>query len=127
MREKPIFFSWEKIVKHCNSNIFKILKCFKTEEYKKFPGTSFLLEYTELFKLPSTYDAELIEYIALASRRNYFDAEYLHNARLSIYYIYDIDLNKLKSNRLLKIVGKELLFKYEEYYGNQIWRSSRQG
>ena len=125
MRKYPTFFSWEKITKHCNFNIFKILKCFKSGEYKRFSGTSFLLEHTELFKLPNTYDAELVEYIALASRRNYFDAEYLHNAKLSIYYAYDIDLNKLKSNRLLKIVGKEILFKYEEYYGNQIWRSSR--
>ena len=121
MKEHPIFYSWNKITRHCNYNIFKILKCFKTGEYKKFPGESFLLEHTELFKLPSSYDAEVVEYIALASRRNYFDAEYLHNAKLSIHYAYDVDLNKLKLNRLLKIVGKEILFKYEEYYGNQVW------
>ena len=125
MSDKPIFFSWEKITKNCNYNVYKILDVFKSGKYRQFDGYSFLLNPKPLLSLHSSYDAEVVEYISLASVRNYFDAEYLHNARLSVYYVDSVNLNKLKENRLLKIVGKEILFLYEEIYGNQVWGSSR--
>lgn len=122
MSDKPIFFSWEKITKHCNYNLYKVLDVFRSNQYKKFDGYSFLLNPEPLLSLHSIYDSEVVEYISIAAKRNYFDAEYLHNARLSTLYV---DVNKINANRLLKIVGKEILFKYEEIYGNQVWRSSR--
>lgn len=121
MRDQHIFYSWDRILKHCNNNTYKILQVFKTAQYRQFPGNSFLLNPEPLFNLHSIYDTEVVEYIALASLRNYFDAEYLHNAKLYAPYIYPIDINKLKTNRLLKLVGEEILFRFEEEYGNQVW------
>lgn len=121
MKEKPIFFSWEKITKHCNYNVYKVLDVFRSEKYKQFDGYSFILNPKPLLSLHSIYDAEVVEYISLASIRNYFDVEFLHNTRLSTYYA---NTEKINANRLLKIVGKEILFKFEEQYGNQVWGCS---
>jgi hypothetical protein len=121
MKAKPVFFSWEKVSKHCNYDIYKIYRCIKKGELKKFPGYSFLLNPEPLIHLPDIYLAEIVEYVAIASIRNYFDAKYLHNARLSTLFVPQECLQALTKNRLLRIVGKEIQFKYEEQYGNQIW------
>lgn len=118
---KPIFFSWEALAKHSNYDIYKIYKAIKSNKLEKFPGYSFLLNPGPLKELPDIYLAEIVEYVAIASIRNYFDAKYLHYARLSTLFVPQECLQTLQNNRLLKIVGKEILFKYEEQYGNQVW------
>jgi len=118
MLEKPIFFSWQAITKHANNDVYKIYKIFKTREYKKFPGYSFLLRPDSLLAEHDLYTIEIVQYIYLAARRNYFDAKFLHNSRLPTYFVQAENLDKIKQNRLLDIVGSEIIFKYEEIYGN---------
>lgn len=121
MSDKPVFFSWDKLSKHCGYDIYKIYNIIKQGNLKKFPGHSFLLNPKPLTVLPNIYLAEVVEYVAIASIRNYFDAKYLHNVRLSTLFVAQECLPALNKNRLLKIVGKEIQFKYEEDYGNQVW------
>lgn len=117
MVKKPLFFSWEAVSKHCKYNPKALIALFRKGKFSLYKGDSFLLNPDALQNLPDIYDSEIAEYIALAARRNYFDAQYLHNSRLYIGYAYDISLHKLKQNRLLKIVGKDVIFKFEENYG----------
>jgi len=118
MLEKPIFFSWEDIRRYAKDDVYKVHKIFKNREYKKFPGYSFLLRPDALISEHSLYTLEVVQYIYLAARRNYFDAKFLHNSRLSTFFIREENLDKIKQNRLLSIVGTEIIFKHEEIYGN---------
>jgi len=118
MLEKPIFFSWQAIRKATEDDIYKIYKIFKRGEHKNFPGYSFLLSPKALLAEHDLYKVEVVQYIYLAARRNYFDAKYMHNSRLSTYFVQADNLDKIKQNRLLDIVGTEIIFKHEEIYGN---------
>lgn len=117
---KIIFYSWEKIEKKCDGNIACIMEVFrsflKNPVPKSLLGKSFITNIKDLLN-GSNNDVELVQYIYLASLRNYFDFTYQKDSRLYKYFS-DIPLEKLAKNKLLTIKDDYINFKYEENYGN---------
>ena len=116
---KPLFFSLEKILKSCNYDASAaknlLFKHFNNPD-PKFDGYSFIINYAPLLKLVGN-DIETFDYIALAAQRNYFDYKYLGRLGLDI-NLCTVPVEKLKTNRLLKIGEDYIHFRYEENYGN---------
>ncbi len=116
---KPLFFSFEKVLKHCKYDPYKVkstlIKHFQRPE-AKFDGNSFILNPEPLYGLVGR-DIEVVDYIGLLAQRNYFDYKYLGRRYLDI-NLCSIPIEKLKTNRLLKLSEDYIQFIYEEHYGN---------
>ena len=116
---KPLFFSFEKILKVCKNNPYKskdtLIKHFLRPD-PKFDGYSFILNPQPICKLVGN-DIQVLDYIGLASYRNYFDYKYLGRRGLDI-NLCPVPVEQLKHNRLLRITEDEIHFIYEENYGN---------
>lgn len=116
---KPLFFSFEKILKHCNNNPYKtkdvLIKHFQKPE-ARFDGYSFIVHPQPLCSLVGN-DIQILDYIGLAAQRNYFDYKYLGRLGLNI-DLCSVPVEQLKTNQLLKIGGDYIHFRYEENYGH---------
>jgi hypothetical protein len=117
---KIIFYSWRKIIEHTKGDIYNTLVTFKSfiskPVPKDFQGKSFIINLEGLLGSSSS-DVEKIEYILLASLRNYFDYKYQNDAKLYLYFS-DISLERISKNKLLTIDNDYIKFKYEENHGN---------
>jgi hypothetical protein len=85
-------------------------------------GFSYMLNPAPIFNNKNIDIAHIIQYIKLAGRRDY--ALYILNKviTLDLSYFPDLDTSKILANPLLKILNKQIHFKYEEEFnGNRIW------
>lgn len=117
--KKPLFFSFEKILKHCKYDPYKTkntLISYFRRPTTKFDGYSFILNPEPLYTLVGN-DIEVLDYIGILAQRNYFDYKYLGRRGLFI-DLCSIPVEKLKTNRLLKIGEDYINFIYEDHYGN---------
>ena len=116
---KPLFFSFEKILKHCNNNPYKAKDTLIRHILKfdpKFDGYSFLVNPHPLTKVIGN-DIQVLDYIGLAAQRNYFDYKYLGRSGLNI-NLCSVPIERLKTNQLLILGDDYIHFRYEENYGN---------
>ena len=115
-----ILYDWDKVVRENKSNSLKILDSFKSfNKYgvpKKFIGNSFLLNSLSLLYGNNT-ESEKIDYLYLASLRNYFDYKYQNISGLYLYFS-DLATERVLHNTALYIENDYIHFKYEELYGN---------
>ncbi len=126
-----ILYNWKKIYKKCGGRVRDITLITKEVIYERkvpenakdpiyryfdidFSGDSFLLNPKDLFENASQYtQKEIAMYIALASYRKL--ADYLAFKTTSLELLHSpVDLTKLTDNRLLRVEGNTLYFKYEE-------------
>ena len=78
-----------------------------------FSGTSFLLNPVELLKNRDKYKAsELVDYIGLASIRNYAQSFIEKDYSLQIEFC-PLNLDRVKGNRLLRVENGRIHFLYE--------------
>lgn len=112
MAKDLVTFNWEFIYKSCQGNMPCILKYFKSR-HKLPQGKSFILDLSSLLQDKNSSVSDKTLYLYLASLRNYFDYQYLHQTGL---YIHFADVNKdiIKNNKLLKIDNDLIQFYYEE-------------
>lgn len=124
-----LFFSLKKLENQAaaNDSIFlQILKDHYTtsvlnksvfSKYKKINGTSYLLNPQPLFT--QTIDiAYIVQYIKLASLRDYTVFKLFNIITLDTSFFPEIDTNAIQKNPLIKITNKQIKFKFEEiYYG----------
>lgn len=113
--KKPLFFSFEKILKYCNNDPYRAkdaLIAHILNPNPKFDGYSFLLNPTPLPGIIGN-DMDVLDYIGLAAQRNYFDYKYLGKLGLNI-NLCSVPVEKLKTNRLLKFGEDYIHFIYEE-------------
>jgi hypothetical protein len=117
---KIIFYSWRKIVEYNKGDIYETANTFKSFITKPVPknflGKSYIINLKDLMECSSS-DVEKIEYLLLASLRNYFDYKYQNDAKLYLYFS-DISLERISKNKLLTIENDYIKFKYEENHGN---------
>jgi len=124
-----IFFGWRKICNHSRS-AKTILTIIHFITYKPFPynkkdpiffingkdwsGNSFLLNPKGLLANRWRYkDVHIVQYIALAAKRNYGDYKALNKKYLDLYLVED-KLSIIKPNPLLQIKNGKIFFKFEE-------------
>ena len=85
--------------------------------YKRFKDkSSFLLNPLRLVNNANKHAISDIKmYLHLASMRSYFEYKQTGNLRLPTIYIEgEINVEKLKSNKLLDVTNTEIIFRYEE-------------
>ena len=129
----PLFFNLKELEKK-EIGGFKFLeifkdyycKCTKKDSYlRKFKynlnGTSFLLNPAPLFSIPTDV-SYIIQYIKLASLRDYTAYKLFKVSYLDLSYFPDVDIEAIKHNPLIKISKNKIYFKFEEAYnGTKIW------
>jgi len=112
-----IFFNWEKVIRRCDYDHYKILDKFKSFGSKGVPhdlaGNSFIINIKDLM-YSKYYDSEKFDYLILCSIRNYFDYEYQGMTGLWLPMNYQVDKVKVLNNRLLKVTDDYVQFKYEK-------------
>ncbi len=117
--KKPLFFSFEKILKFCKYDPYKtkttLISHFQRPQ-AKFDGYSFILNPEPLYGLVGR-DIDVVDYIGLLAQRNYFDFKYLGRKGLPV-ELCSVPIEKLHTNRLLKIDKDYIHFIHEEHYGN---------
>lgn len=89
----------------------------KHDKYKSklpLPGYNFLLNPDPLFRQDGIDNIFKVQYIILAGRRDYTLYKLKGVKSLDLSYYPDLDIDKVKNNPLLKIVGNQIYFKYEE-------------
>jgi hypothetical protein len=84
-------------------------------------GSSFLLNPEPLFKNKWVDILYKIQYIKLASKRDYALYKYYDIKSLQLSYFPDVNLEVIKTNPLLKITSKEIFFCYEEAKKERKW------
>lgn len=91
-----------------------ISKNFRKDlDSKNISGNCFIINISPLFDNRIS-DWEFASYIYLASFRNYTEYKLFNIKYLDISLIPDINLDKHKQNKLLKIENNKIYFKYEE-------------
>jgi hypothetical protein len=107
-------FDWRDLK---DKNMSIILGCLSDPVYlhRQKLRDSYILNYSRVLEneLKAT-DSELYIYLDLASHRNYYDYKYNKSNTLKNVFITKYDINKLYMNRLLRIEGGNIAFKYEE-------------
>jgi hypothetical protein len=95
---------------------------------KSLRGYSYLLNPAPLFLINDVDILYIVQYIKLAARRDFALFKFHGSITLDLSYFPDLDLNKIKTNPLLKVVNKHIHFKFEEIYnGTKIRRHQGQG
>lgn len=124
------FFSWRKINIKCGRSANRIVLAIRSliqkelprnrndpiyhYYYSDFSGDSYLLNLRELLDNAFRYtNKEIAQYIAIASYRNYAIYELTGDASLDVLHS-PVGHNTINKNRLLRIVGDKIFFKYEE-------------
>jgi len=126
-----LFFNAKKILTASNGSTREFLKIFrfitfkpkhafsekdKTYKYRSqnWKGDSFLINPEMLFTNRALYkDREIVEYILLASHRNYGEYKLLGKTTLDL-LAYRGKEDIIKNNRLLQIKNGEIYFLFEE-------------
>ena len=125
-----ILYNWKKIKREANSKVSDILTILHILTYrlppvnkndriykywqKSFHGTSFLVNPEPLFIQRRLYsDKEIAQYAGIASLRNYFEYQKTKDTRLDLLH-FTGDEDSIKNNRLLRIEGYYIHFKFEE-------------
>jgi hypothetical protein len=118
--KKTIFYSWARIAEYCKGDIHCIVKTFKTFTNKPVPpnlsGKSFILNLKDLLD-SKALESEIVEYLLLASLRNYFDYKYQNDTTLYLFFS-DISSDRIRKNKLLTLENNYIKFIYEENHGN---------
>jgi len=133
MIKGPIFFDFNKLSKEAKGDITYTYKAFelfcKKKRFAKnindrnppinIPGSSFILNPQPL--LDSKHDVLWkLQYIQLASLRNYTDYKLFNSRVLDLGLYPEVNISMIKQNPLLKVENNNLIFKFEELYGNLI-------
>lgn len=112
-----LFYSWDKVVKENKANTLNVLNSFLEYNRKGVPaklnGNSFILNSYDILKGAYT-EREKIDYLYLASLRNYFDYKYQGMTGLYLYFS-DLAEERVYKNRALIVVDDYIKFKHEEY------------
>lgn len=116
------FFNWKNIKRKSSNDIYKSLeilnKVYKKDaflpSYNEYIGYSYILNAEDLLRDKTTDPLFIYQYIELASKRDYTLYKLYGIKELLLEYYPDIDLEKIKSNPLLYVTNKEIIFKYEE-------------
>jgi len=127
---KPLFFNIQKLeeVTKCNADLMLLhLNIWRSKIIPKsapkgtkqvnLAGSSYLLNFDDLLH----HVGDTLwkgQYIRLAARRDYMLYKMYRAKYLDLSYFPDIDINAIKHNPLLEIVGNKLYFKFEENNGN---------
>lgn len=129
----PLFFNLKELEKN-DIGGFKFLEIFKDYYYKStkkdsyirkykynLNGTSYLLNTAPLFSIPTDV-SYIIQYIKLASLRDYTAYKLFRVSYLDLSYFPDVDIEAIKHNPLIKISKNKIYFKFEEAYnGTKVW------
>lgn len=124
-----ILFDWNRVYKHSNKSARRLLSIIRYITYRPIPqdlkdinyqlslidwsGLSYLINPEPLFENRADYwDASIVQYIALASLRNYSDYRTLGKTTLDLYIIEGKE-EKIKHNSLLFIKDGQVHFKFE--------------
>lgn len=105
-----VFYSMPKLLKLSSGNIDKILSMIKENKIK---GDSYILNLDRLLDSRAE-KSHKVEYIFLASFRNYADYILLGIDYLDITYIPDIDVRKIRGNTLISLENNKIIFKKEK-------------
>jgi hypothetical protein len=126
-----LFYNWRKILRisgGSSKRILLILESMLRKDmpinrfdpiyryyYMNFEGHSFLANPWHLLKYRYKYkDKEIADYIGLASFRNF--AEYQVTGKLTLDLSHSpLGKDAINNNRLLRIVGDQIHFLYEDY------------
>ena len=118
-----VFFNLENLTKEANNNHSKtlaILKDLATGRILKYGlkqrlrGHSFLIHPLKLIDDKSTDILYKIQYLKLASLRDYSMYSLFGIRSLQLSYYPDIRLDNIRTNPLLTITNTDIHFKYEE-------------
>lgn len=127
--QKILFFDLQTLESESNSDPIKLVsllyyhhrKKLAYSVYSKFKpsrkslsGSSFLLNPDDLFDDKTTDILYIVQYIKLAARRNYIMYKFWNRRSLDYTFFPDLRLESIKTNPLLTITDREILFKYEE-------------
>ena len=133
-----LFFNLENLEKEAGGNSSKFLALLEYHYTGSIPshkrstfkpsklslrGTSYILNPGPLFNNQETDIDYIVQYIILCGRRDWGLYKFHGVKSLDLSYYPDLDLTKIKSNPLLKVVNKNIHFKYEEIYGTSIRRN----
>lgn len=126
-----LLFNWRKIYRWSGGSSWKIIMILKTMLkttmprdrrdptyryfYEDFTGTSFLLDpYSLLSDRFKWTDKEIGSYIGLASFRSL--GEYRATGKKTLDLAHSpIGIDAINNNRLLRVVGDQIHFHYEDY------------
>jgi hypothetical protein len=125
-----LFYNWEKVKRESNGSVKDIMTILHILTYKlppvnrhdriykfwtkSFHGDSFLVNPEALFIQRRRYsDAEIVQYAGIASLRNYFEYQKTKDTTLDLLH-FTGDEDSIKNNRLLRIEGYYIHFKFEE-------------
>lgn len=129
-----ILYNWQKIVKVAekkNSNIIELVRklTFGLKGKNKLDiksttetlsGTSYLLAPELLLNNAWKYsNKEVVQYLAMASLRNYNNYIFYGTASLDV-FLCPIPVEKIAKNRLLTVKESKIHFLYEEMYVEEI-------
>lgn len=124
-----ILYDWKKILRASDRKVGHIITIIDMLTFNRkvrskkdirskfinrdFSGDSYLINPEELLRYRMCYTRkELAQYIALASYRSYAEYILTGDSSLSIRKS-PIDLDKIRSNRLLSVEGNKIIFLYE--------------
>ena len=79
-------------------------------------GYSFILNPEPIFNIHNIDINYLVQYIKLAGMRDWALYKTHKLITLDISFFPDLNLAKIKSNPILNVLNKQILFKYEELY-----------
>ncbi len=132
-----LFFNLEILEKEAQTDQLKFLALLEYHYTGKPPkrggykpskqslnGYSFILNPGPLFNQQSIDPAYLVQYIKLAGRRPWILYKFYHTKTLDLSFFPDLNLDKIKTNPLIKVTNKLIYFKFEEQYnGSKIRRN----
>jgi hypothetical protein len=123
-----LLYDWKKLLIVSNRKIDKVVLALRAMTsdrpplnqydpiykyyYKDLSGNSFLLNPVPLLRSAYT-NKEIVEYVGLASFRNYSTYLTTGDARLDVLHS-PVSIQTINKNRLLSVEDDHVLFKYEE-------------
>ncbi len=93
---------------------YKDKKILNLDVLNKIKGSSYLLNISDLVNDKTVDILHKMQYLELAAKRNYSDYKYNRFSGLDLSMFPDIDIAKLKYNKLLTVTNNTLNFKYEQ-------------
>lgn len=122
----PLFFNLEELLKFSGGSSVKFMDILRdyyftvsnkghyNNKYSvNIKGTSYLLRPLELIDYNIYVDYK-VQYVKLASLRDYTLYKLFNDKSLNLSYYPEIDAEKLKHNKLLTIKNNKVYFKLEE-------------
>lgn len=136
-----IRYNWKRIIRKTGHSSKEIFNAFKAHYYKgtrlpknkydplykyyfdDFSGESFIIHPEDLILYSFKWKPkEIAQYIGLAAYRSYVDYALFNKKSLEV-ICSPLGLEKIKQNRLLKVVDDDIYFYYEETAKrrNELW------